>query len=637
MDGGRYLVSAAIPNAGDKLSFDQQGQQVGIQTNIGKVEVKFVGLDGRTAPEPVLVWRELPEDRNEITRLLTWQTQLCDGLIGRERELDALLAWARHGRGPRLRVLSGPGGAGKTRLAAEVAQRLMDEDWTAGFADRADTSFGRSDDKPCFVILDYPEEQREGLRAIIKGLARLAESATPVRVLLLSRQPAEAWQAEVSAAHADAIFDGLEIRIEPLTNEQAMVVFASIRERLRDRYGLQLLPLAPDAVASWIDRDRSLHALPLFTTAAAVHSALENAGSLTLGGGKIIQALARREVKRLDNAGRQLGLGDEGGSRLAALAAARGGIDAQALERLAEPALGILPRMMTGDDIVDQVRKMPNWTGDRVPAPQPDIVAATMLVSALGKRPDRAPEWLWATLEGSAPALTDRLARLVYDARTVFGGEARAEQPGSALARWLADMVSGKPARAHALAFIEAEDHLPVGLAPLAVAISQTLIAGCADPEDRAGLLSNCSVHLAQCGDGAGALAAIREAMETYRRLAAENPARLAPDLALSLNNLSLRLSDAGDGAGALAAIREAVEIGRRLAAENPARFAPDLALSLNNLSLRLSDAGDGPGALAAIREAVEIRRRLAAENPARFAPKLTNSLNILSRLEGTT
>ena len=43
----------------------------------------------------------------------------------------------------------------------------------------------------------------------------------------------------------------------------------------------------------------------------------------------------------------------------------------------------------------------------------------------------------------------------------------------------------------------------------------------------------------------------------------------------------SVRLDD---GAGALVAIREAVEIRRRLAQDNPAPFAPDLARSLKTL-----------------------------------------------------
>ena len=83
-----------------------------------------------------------------------------------------------------------------------------------------------------------------------------------------------------------------------------------------------------------------------------------------------------------------------------------------------------------------------------------------------------------------------------------------------------------------------------------------------------------------------------------------------------------------------MAAIREAVDTNRRLAQDNPARFAPDLASSLNTLSNRLNDAGDNAGALAAIREAVEIRRRLAQDNPARFASDLARSVRLLERLE---
>jgi len=47
---------------------------------------------------------------------------------------------------------------------------------------------------------------------------------------------------------------------------------------------------------------------------------------------------------------------------------------------------------------------------------------------------------------------------------------------------------------------------------------------------------------------------------------------------------LSNRLSDAGDGAGALTAIREAADTYRRLAQDNPARFASSLERSLKIL-----------------------------------------------------
>ena len=136
--------------------------------------------------------------------------------------------------------------------------------------------------------------------------------------------------------------------------------------------------------------------------------------------------------------------------------------------------------------------------------------------------------------------------------------------------------------------------------------------------------LNNLSLCLAGVGNSAGALSAIREAVDVRRQLAQENPARFDLDLAVSLKDLSDSLSNANDGDDALAAIREAVTIYRRL----PVRFAPDLARSLDNLSLRLAEANDAAGALAASHEAVDTYRRLAQGDPPRFDPYLaTNSI----------
>ena len=112
---------------------------------------------------------------------------------------------------------------------------------------------------------------------------------------------------------------------------------------------------------------------------------------------------------------------------------------------------------------------------------------------------------------------------------------------------------------------------------------------------------------------------------------AAMQPARHLPDLAGSLNNLSNCLSDAKDTAGALAAIREAVATWRRLAEAQPTRYQQDLAGSLNNMATCLSDAGDKHGALEAIREATAIYRSLAEVRPARYEPDLARSLAILA------
>jgi tetratricopeptide (TPR) repeat protein len=104
--------------------------------------------------------------------------------------------------------------------------------------------------------------------------------------------------------------------------------------------------------------------------------------------------------------------------------------------------------------------------------------------------------------------------------------------------------------------------------------------------------------------------------------------------LARSLNNLSNRLADLGRREEALAAIEEAADIYRELAAARPDAFRPDLASSLTNLANRLAGLGRREEALAAIEEAVTAYRELAARWPDAYNHKLEQSLRVAVRLE---
>ncbi|MDQ6776288.1 MAG: tetratricopeptide repeat protein, partial [Actinomycetota bacterium] len=126
------------------------------------------------------------------------------------------------------------------------------------------------------------------------------------------------------------------------------------------------------------------------------------------------------------------------------------------------------------------------------------------------------------------------------------------------------------------------------------------------------------------------ALTAVAEAVKLQRGIVATRPgeslqARARADLATALNNQSAMLSGAGRSEDALAAVEEAVEIRRRLAAKRPDVFEQastlaDLASSLNNQSLMLSGLGRREEAGTASEEAVEIYRRLAAKRADKFS-----------------
>ena len=193
--------------------------------------------------------------------------------------------------------------------------------------------------------------------------------------------------------------------------------------------------------------------------------------------------------------------------------------------------------------------------------------------------------------------------------------------------------------------------------------------------------LNNLSPGLADLGRREEALAAIEEAADIYRELAAARPDAFRPDLAMSLNNLSTGWPTwaAGGGAGRDRGSRRHLPgAGRgppgrvparpgRVAEQPvgpagatwaggrrrwphrgsrrhlpgagrgpPGRVPARPGQSLNNLSVRLAGLGRREDALAAIEEAAGIYRELAAARPDAFRPDLAMSLNNLSvRLGG--
>jgi tetratricopeptide (TPR) repeat protein len=76
----------------------------------------------------------------------------------------------------------------------------------------------------------------------------------------------------------------------------------------------------------------------------------------------------------------------------------------------------------------------------------------------------------------------------------------------------------------------------------------------------------------------------------------------------MSLNNQALRLADLGRREEALAAIEEAVTTYRQLAAARPDAFLPDLAMSIRNRAHILRALGRDPEAVQAQAEADAIQ-----------------------------
>src|SRR5690606_32434600 len=117
--------------------------------------------------------REVRDEAAELLPQMTGPAQLLHPargvvpFVGRERELAELLAWCADPQAGRLRLLTGPGGVGKSRLAAELAARLGPE-W-GGLEVRDDSEaealarWREADPRrPVLIVVDYAET-RTGL------------------------------------------------------------------------------------------------------------------------------------------------------------------------------------------------------------------------------------------------------------------------------------------------------------------------------------------------------------------------------------------------------------------------------------------------------------------------------------------
>ena len=482
---------------------------------------------------PILNWRKLPDGEPDVFKAMQWQFRIS-ALHGRDNERNDLLNWARTGPKIRLRLLTGPGGAGKSRLAAEVAQTLNDKGWNAGFARRdTDGAIYALKDGGLFLILDYPEEDPQQIDGLMRALAEVDENELPcnVRLLLLTRQSPAEWQPRVDAAHADAILDNQSVTLAQLDTRQAATLYREASNHLADHLGRDAPGVGEDEMTTWQARDPVLHGLPLIVTAAAIHGVLEPGQALGIDGREVVQALVRREIARLNKAGRAAGPGGNGGGRLSAMAVLRGEVDAACLRRLAAPELEMgLP---APDRIVDAISGLPWWDGDKWAAPQPDIAAAVLLHRVLQERTDIAPEWLWAALQDSDKTVIEKLGQVDYDISLILGGA------NNKFSGMLVDMLGNDVKRAMTLSYFVGVVQPSLGLNYLAVRIAELLIQNEQWPDRRAIFLTNLFAYRAAIGESQGAIKAAREAVEIGREIATAHPDMYLPFLSELLRRLS--------------------------------------------------------------------------------------------------
>jgi hypothetical protein len=432
---------------------------------------------------------------------LGWRSRYSP-LVGREDSQAELLAWAREDGGVRARVLVGESGAGKSRLAAEVASILQGEGWAAGVAGWNDRVVWRMGDNGTFVVVDEPPEPADDAWSAPSRLAGdRATPAKPVRLLLLRRD----WSTR-------SALPGFSVqRLDPLSPRAA----ATLHERIVGSYRPDRVALPTRAFIQWCGQFASIPRCPLYTVATALvvcHPPWD--GQYPKNGDAAIAGLINATWRSLNLEGERAGLAADVVPLLVALTDACDGLDEEDLRRLAAAT-----SLTVGEpeEFVGRVSRLPMWRDSRlqtcVDGPVRGAFLCQAFVDAHWKR-------LGARIAAARPVTSlTQLTRLDRDLSDA-GADAR-------LCRFLADTLpvrdldldlrdANRPVRAGSLlgrlALHAAERDAPA----LPVAAS-----GGATDDDHAEALLRLAKHLMREDGPAVAIAPAREAVMLYRRLLA--------------------------------------------------------------------------------------------------------------------
>ena len=542
-------------------------------------------------------------------------------------------------------VLTGAGGTGKTRMAAQLCHDLEVLGWYTGFApaksamENDELTYLAELTTELLVVVDYAEESRqEQLAAVLRALRG---RRSPTRIVLTARGIDSWWEDFRQDLESDgtqlgqALVKELEPRPDPvLLYRQAVRGFSKVingvnppEVEIPERAGDTALDIVLRAWLAVIDdsgmQDPQSERL-VERGARSARAANLNARD------SLYDRVLRLEFNRWRTFPE---LQD---------------ISLIHLRRIAATLSLFAPDASQVDDVLS---RLPEWrdehlrrsrvaellsttllrsAGDGGVSIRPDPVAEHLILSVFGDEPDQVD----AVLPGdpldvpgisepdASEATVTRAVMLRQQAQNLSQVITRAASQDRESAVRLAchvlkacphlwssalevALAQGGPF-AHALEQLiesgtelpceEIENSIPLGHSALQgtalAALQRMEVSAERDPVRRARYLHNLAIRLSGVARSVEALEVAQEAAGLYRDLAGASPAAYTPDLARSLNNLANVMSEIGCSGQALEVAQEAAGLYQDLAEASPAVYTPDLARSLNNLAKLLAQGG---------------------------------------------
>lgn len=567
-----------------------------------------------------------------------------------------------------VRLLTGDGGIGKTRLALEMCKRLLKDGWTTGFLKndfhaRSVQNFAREllqIRQPILLVIDYAETRTAELLELLIAVSS-QRFEKPIRILLLARSSGEWW----------AQLPTYDIRCEALLEGSATTgpySLPSLYEQVSERkrafdQALAAFAEALNVTPPCIQPDLSAeqYKSPLFLQMAALLNLL---GEHTNNAESLPQSLVRHEQRywrKLTAKHAQPGIelsNDSENSLLMSLATLIGGsptskaiepiwVAAEGRGHYLKPLFASLSQFYPGRQGLAGLQ--PDLLGEALVSRQ--ILGAegqALLNAVLGAKASTPQRTHALTIlarillhrSDVSTAIETALAKqFVHCAKSLFDVCIQTPGPLSLVAEQSFKQLSTATALQVAGILEPNFKYEVLPLAGLRLLISETLKAQasrrCEKPRpsikdwhDFSNSLHVLSIANSRIGETYAAISHAKHALDIRQRLASSNPGNFESYLATSLDSYAGRLSDVGEKEQALIFSQKALNIRTILSKNNPKRFKPALAVSLNNHSNWLSDVGEISQALEFSKQALLIQEQLAKDTPELFEADFAISLN---------
>ena len=545
--------------------------------------VSIVNTSGQNATLAIspIKWSKPQQNDKSGAANLAWRAKYTP-LIGRGTEMAELKSWLNEKQTLSFKIIHADGGAGKTRLAAELAVAVHDKGWQAGMVSLIDFVAAQSMSwvGKNLLVIDYPEHAPSKLAEIIRLCVAAhgnADQKTRLRVLLLCRQ-AQAVEVTLRESGAEH-YTTSALCLDTLNTEAQWALFCEVLKQGR-------VTASPNQKLFDVWRNQnSLHNQALFILALGLHLShsdlhnkqANNNAPLWLGASALLNTLVQREYARWHKAELGASLPRDTIARIAAYATIMGGM----------PLNVIKPMLALSDSCIEVLRSLDLCHNADIGAMQPDLLAAQFLWVWQGQQiqyadtqsHDHLLQLIQPLKEVERVSLLNRWNMLGYDQSVRLG-----LNPKSSLETLLTEMSDKSSIFASYFFDALSTSTRWTGVAWLAVHLhtKQPKTDNLALEAQR---LHNAAVDLSAIGERDAALVAAKRAVEIYERLVKTNAAAYEPDLAASLNNVASFYSDVGDRDAALVAAKRAVEIYERLVKTYSAAFKQNLEIAKRTLN----------------------------------------------------